>query len=450
MIPMKSSLLSALCLCLGILCGPGSAPLRAAPARPNIVVLVSDDAGYNEFSMQGAKLFPTPRIDSIAANGVRFTQGYTSGSVCSPTRAGLLTGRYQQRFGHEFNVPPVMSPVNGLPLAEKTMADALKAAGYRTIAVGKWHLGYDPKFHPMERGFTDYHGFLQGQRSYFPLANPTVLNRLLRDREPVAEKFTYLTDELGRAAADYIARHKGQPFFLYVAFNATHGPIHALDSDLAAVPPGGKAKIQAMTMALDRAVGRILDELKQQTLTDNTLVVFLNDNGGVTGRDNTPLRGHKGSTWEGGIRVPFAMQWPSVLPRGKRYEHPVISLDVMPTALAAAGVEKPPGGALDGVDLVPFLTGKREGRPHPTLFWKMGPSWAVRDGDLKLVFPGGRRRQNDGAEAPMLHDLAADVSESADLAEKRPEDVARLQRLFDDWKRDFPKPLWGGADRTDD
>ena len=419
-----------------------------AATKPNIVVLVSDDAGYNEFSMHGAKHFPTPRIDSIAANGVRFTQGYTSGTVCSPTRAGLLTGRYQNRFGHEFNVPPAYSESNGLSLAETTLPDVLKGAGYRTIALGKWHLGYAPKFHPMARGFTDYYGFLQGSRSYFPLEKPTRLNQLLRDREPVAEKFDYMTDELARAAAEYITKHKAEPFFMYLAFNATHGPIHALPSDLAKVPPGGpNPKVQAMTMALDRAVGVVLDELKKHNLTDNTLVVFINDNGGVAGRDNTPLRGNKGSTWEGGTRVPFAMQWPAVLPKGKVFTHPVVSLDIFPTALAAAGVEKSPGKPLDGVNLVPFLTGKAAGRPHQTLYWKNGTKWAVRDGDLKLTAGNneGRKATGKSQPAPALFDLTADQGESTDLAAKRTEDIARLTKIYEDWKRDFPKPTWGGG-----
>ena len=345
----------------------------AAP-KPNIVVILSDDAGYNEFSLHGAAHFPTPRIDSIAANGVKFTRGYVSGTVCSPTRAGLLTGRYQNRFGHETNIPPVRSQVNGLNLSEKTIADALRGGGYRTIAIGKWHLGYAPKFHPMERGFTDYYGFLQGQRSYFPLEQPTVLNQLLRDREPVRpEKFAYLTDELGRAAAEYIEKHKAAPFFLYLAYNATHGPNHTLPEDLAKTQGGpGNAKHQAMSLALDRSVGTVLDALDRHGLTENTLVIFLNDNGGATGHDNTPLRGHKGQTWEGGVRVPFAMKWPAVLPKGKVLADPVISLDIMPTALAAAGIASPPGQPLDGVDLVPYASGKTAGRPHEVLYWKSG------------------------------------------------------------------------------
>lgn len=417
--------------------------------RPNIVVIVSDDCGYNEFSLHGSKLFPTPRIDSLATNGVRFTQGYVSGMVCSPTRAGLLTGRYQQRFGHEFNIPPVYTETNGLSLAEVTLADVLRSAGYRTIALGKWHLGYAPKFHPLERGFTDYYGFLQGQRNYLPLNQPNRLNQLLRDREPVKpEQFDYLTDELGRAAAAYIVKHRAQPFFMYLAFNATHVPLQPRPDDFAAVQDEDpqRRKLRAMARALDRAVGMVLDELSRQHLTEQTLVIFINDNGGAPGHDNAPLRGQKGQGWEGGIRVPFVMQWPAVLPKGRIYDSPVISLDIFPTAMAAAGVARSPGRPLDGVNLLPYLTGKDASRPHATLFWKNANAWAVRDGDLKLVVG------DQQTSVPELFNLAQDPAEQKNLATALPDEVRRLQQRYMDWKRDFPTPTWGrnaAADRDD-
>lgn len=412
-----------------------AAPALAAD-KPNIVILLSDDAGYHEFSMQGSKTIQTPRIDSIARNGVRFTNGYVSGCVCSPTRAGLLTGRYQQRFGHEFNIPPVYSETNGLPLAETLLPAVLQPAGYRTIAIGKWHLGYAPKFHPLERGFTDYYGFLQGARSYFPMPKPGRLNQMLRDREPAPEKFDYMTDHLAREASAYIAKHKAQPFFLYLAFNATHGPQHATPADL---KQAGGNKIAAMTIALDRAVGVVLDSLKTEGLLDNTLVIFLNDNGGATGHNNAPLNGHKGSCWEGGIRVPFALQWPARVPAGQVIDTPVISLDLFPTALAAAGVEKSPGKPLDGINLLPFATGTTKERPRRTLYWKNGDAWAVRDGDLKLVVPAAK-----APGAPALYDLAADIGETKDLAPGRPEDVARLQGFYNAWKATHQPTPWRG------
>ncbi len=406
----------------------------AAPARPNIVVILSDDCGYNDFSMQGAKL-PTPRIDSIAAAGVLFTNGYVSGCVCSPTRAGLLAGRYQQKFGHEFNIPPVYNETNGLPLSETLLPAILGQGGYESMAFGKWHLGYAPKFHPMERGFTHYYGFLQGRRSYFPLEQPTKLNQVLRDCEPVfPEPATYMTDQLGEEAAKYIAAPHEKPFFIYLAVHATHSPNDATEADLKTA--GGK-KVPAMTIALDRAVGKVLDALTQNHLTDKTLVVFLNDNGGTTEHDNTPLHGFKGSTWEGGIRVPFAMQWPGVIAKGQVYDQPIISLDIFPTVLAAAKVAATPEMKLDGVNLLPYLQGENKERPHQDLFWKNGPKWAIRSGDLKLV-------QQASDQQPQLYDLQSDLAETKDLAAARPDDVQRMTKSYDAWKSTHQPTPWGG------
>ncbi len=412
----------------------------AEPARrPNVIVIVSDDAGYADFSMHGG--FPTPRIDSIAAEGVRFTDAYVSGCVCSPTRAGLLTGRYQQRFGHETNIPPVLSERNGLPLTETTFADRMRAGGYRTVAIGKWHLGYAPAFHPLSRGFDEFYGFLQGARSYFPLPAASPLNAVMRDRESVPESFAYLTDELAREASDRIEAHRDHPFFLYVAFNAVHSPLEALPADLErgrTIAPR-RAEVAAMTVALDRAVGCILDALTATGVADDTLVVFVNDNGGPPGHDNGSLRGRKGTMWEGGIRVPCAMRWPARLPRGRVVSEPVIALDILPTALAAAGIAFEPS-SLDGVDLLPFLTGATATTPHEVLHWRQGSRWAVRAGSLKLV------KADDGR--PRLFDLAADRGESRDLAEVRPDDLGRLRALHDSWSGEMAAPLaWDGQDR---
>lgn len=433
-------ILAVLFTAFGLIASDASAASKD-PAKPNVVILFSDDAGYNEFSLHGAELFPTPRINSIAANGVRFTNGYVSGTVCSPSRAGLLTGRYQNRFGHEFNIPPVYSESNGLSLEETTIADVMKQAGYQTVALGKWHLGYAPKFHPMQRGFTDFYGFLQGARSYFPLEKPTRLNQLLRDREPVRpEKFEYMTDELALAAADYIAKSEDRPVFMYVAFNAIHTPNHVLQSDLDSLGEDTRqAKHRAMTIALDRAVGTVLDAIDQQGIKDNTIVIFLNDNGGATGHDNTPLRGKKGSAWEGGIRVPFVMQWPGKIAKGKVVDEPVIALDIFPTAMKAAGISDSPGLPLDGTDLIPFLTEETKAPPHETLFWKSGANWAVRDGNLKLVVANG------GSGKPELYNLAEDGEEQNNIAGQHPDQVKKMEAMYSEWSKDFPTPTWGGS-----
>jgi arylsulfatase A-like enzyme len=415
-----------------------STPETAArPKRPHIVVIVSDDAGYQDFSVQGSKDIATPRIDSIAAGGVRFTNGYVSGAVCSPSRAGLMTGRYQQRFGHELNIPPRFSEENGLPLTERTIADELQAAGYRTIALGKWHLGYADKFHPLSRGFEHYWGFLQGARSYFPLQKPTRLNRLLRDRKVQAEAFDYMTDELGRQAAAYIAQRGDEPLFVYLAYNAVHTPMHAVDADLEGLTgPQRRQKLVAMTHALDRSVGYVLDALDEAGIADDTLVFFVNDNGGATNNasKNGALRGRKGSVWEGGIRVPFLARWPNGLPEGKVYDQPVIALDILPTCLAAAGQQQQGKLPLDGVDLLPHLRGRQSAPPHDVLFWRHGDKWAIRSGDWKLL-------QQGGGEA-MLFDLANDVGEQQDRAAGEADRVAALRSRYETWDAQLIAPRW--------
>ena len=420
--------------------GAGKATV-GSPARPaaNVVLIISDDAGYADFSMNGSTHFPTPNIDRIGSEGVRFSEGYVSASVCSPSRAGMLTGRYQQRFGHHNNIPPKYSEENGLPIEERTCADALREHGYRTIALGKWHLGYAPDFHPLARGFDDYHGFLQGARTYWP-QDGNRLNQLLRDREPVEETFEYMTDALGDEAAAYIDTHADRPFFMYLCFNAVHTPLHAVEEKLALVDeslPERRRKLAAMTMSLDDAVGTVLDALDRNDIAENTLVVFVNDNGGQTmsGMDNTPLRGRKGQPYEGGIRVPFVARWPDRWPSGLVYDHPVSTLDLMPTALHAAGAGGEPGDAvLDGVDLTPWMTGEASGTPHEVLFWSRKKNFAVRAGDLKLL-----RNGNGPIE---LFDIDSDPNETRDLAIERPDDVARLQALFDAWNEGNAPPRW--------
>jgi len=424
----------SLAVSLLVFCGP----IQAAGERPNVVVILSDDAGYADFSFQGSGEVATPNIDSIAARGVRCTSGYVSASVCSPSRAGLLTGRYQQRFGHDRNIPPTYSETNGLPLSEVLLPVVLRDAGYRTIALGKWHLGYAPQFHPLERGFDDYYGFLQGARSYRSMKG-TRLNRLLRDREPVTEEFDYMTDELGEQAAAYIEAHADRPFFLYLAFNAVHTPMHATDGDLEAVGEIGtprRRKLIAMTRALDRAVGVVLARLRALDLERDTLLFFLNDNGGArtNASVNAPLRGRKGSPFEGGIRVPFLVQWPARLPAGAIYALPVSTLDVFATATSAAGVESAPRHALDGVDLVPFLRGERDHRPHEILFWKRRDNMAIRSGDWKLL--------RAGAGEPLLFDLALDPGEQRDLSAVHSELAASLGERWRAWSADLEEPRW--------
>lgn len=407
--------------------------------RPNVVVLLADDTGYADFSFRGSEFFLTPRIDSIAAAGVRCTDAYVTSSVCSPSRAGLLTGRYQQRFGHEFNLPHKYSDRDGLPVGERTLADLLRDQGYPTLGVGKWHLGYTEQFRPLSRGFDHFFGFLQGSRSYKPLPADRLdrMNRLVLDDEVMPEDFEYLTDEFGERAAAFIHTHHAEPFFLYVAFSAVHVPLNAKPAVLERVTglTGKRQKLAAMTISLDEAVGRVLDALEEHDLTEDTLLFFLNDNGGAEGSlaDNAPFRGHKGTPFEGGLRVPFLVQWPRVLPAGTVYERPVSSLDLVPTALAAAGATSVSEDR-DGVNLLPYLTGELQSAPHDTLYWRRGLHWAVRRGDWKLVgLPG---------QAPQLFELTKDPGEASDRAAERPELVAELVRAHETWSSGLVEPAW--------
>lgn len=444
-------------LALAFVWHPGAAP-GAEARKPNVVLLVADDLGYGDLGFQGGKDIPTPNLDALAAGGVRCTNGYVSGPYCSPTRAGLLTGRYQQRFGHEFN-PGGEGPNNdiGLPLSQTTLADRLKAAGYATGLVGKWHLGAAPKFHPQKRGFDEFFGFLGGAHTYFVDKSEDIY----RGTEPIKES-AYLTDAIGREAVSFIERHKAAPFFLEVAFNAVHTPMNATDARLAkfaSIQDKTRQTYAAMLSALDEAAGAVLAKLRDSGLENDTLVVFISDNGGPTmlgttinGSRNDPLRGSKRTTLEGGVRVPFVLSWKGKLPAGKVYDKPVIQLDILPTALAAAGVTAKPDWALDGVDLVPYLTGRDEKAPHDTLYWRLGGQAAIRRGDWKLVrydstvdIPGAKSTATSKpALSPFrLYNLTEDIGEAHDRTTDYPEKAKELLAAWEDWSRQLARPLWG-------
>jgi arylsulfatase A-like enzyme len=422
-------------------------PSHAAPEtnrRPNILVIVADDLGYADLGCQGCKDIATPNIDSLARNGVRCTNGYVSCPVCSPTRAGIMTGRYQQRFGHEFNPgPPAQASVEfGLPLTEVTLANRLKEAGYATGMVGKWHLGLDPKYHPLRRGFDSYFGFLHGAHSYTnPLADKKKL--ILRGTEPVDEK-AYLTDAFTREALAFIDRHAKETFFLYLTYNAVHAPMEAPPQKyrdrVAKIKDEKRRTFGAMLSALDDGVGAVSARLRQAGIDQDTLIFFISDNGGptpMTTSRNDPLRGFKAQVLEGGIRVPFIVQWKGQLPAGKVYEQPVIALDILPTAVAAANGKVPDEARIDGVNLLPYLTGQKDHPPHELLFWRFGRQSAVRKGSWKLV------KMND--QPLQLFDLAADIGEKTNLADQKPELVKELDTALSKWDAELAKPLWGGG-----
>ncbi len=446
------------CLFLfGLLSLIGHATLAAAPSKPNVLVILADDLGYGELGCQGfTRQIPTPNIDRIARGGVRFTSGYVSGPYCSPTRAGLLTGRYQTRFGHEFNPGPARSASDafGLPLSEITIGDHLKAAGYTTGWFGKSHLGYAPPFHPFKRGFDEYYGFLGGAHSYLD-ASADKANPILRGTTPTTDIDGYTTDAFGREAVKFIEHHKSSPWFCYLAFNAVHGPLQATDKYLARFPNIKNDKrlpYAAMQSAMDDAVGSVLDKIQELGQEENTLIFFFSDNGGPTRQTtskNGPLRGFKAQTWEGGIRVPFMVQWKGHIPAGKVDDRPVIQLDIVPTALAAAGVAIEPQWKLEGVNLLPYLTGEQSGAPHEALYWRFGPQVAIRKGDWKLVKGAGgpgivgielRTTANmDGAE---LYNLSQDIGETTNLADQQPDKVNELAADWNRWNRENVEAKW--------
>lgn len=431
-------------------CGALTASAFAGRAGPNIVVIITDDQGYADAGFQSPSRLATPNIDRIAREGVRFTQGYVTYSVCGPSRAGLMTGRYQDRFGSSRN--PIIDPSvpnNGVPRTQPMISELLKPAGYKSAIIGKWHLGTHPTLRPNARGFDEFFGFTSGGHEYLP--EKLTLNGLEDVREMWAwyrtkiehndsrvEITGYLTDELSDAAVRFIDRQGDEPFFLYLAYNAPHTPMQATEEYLARFPDEKSERRRvyaAMMSAVDDGVGRVLDKLDELQLADDTIVFFLSDNGGANNNasDNTPLKDGKGSFYEGGIRVPFAMRWTGTIPAGTVYDHPVIALDIAATAVAQAGVKVPEATPLDGVDLVPYVRGDQTGRPHQTLFWvnQDAKRYAIRDGDWKLILQ---------TEPRALFNLADDPSETKDLAAAHPEVVERLQLMHDQWMTQMVPP----------
>jgi arylsulfatase A-like enzyme len=399
----------------------------APPLRPNIVIIISDDLDYGKLGYTGYDAVDTPQMDSIIRGGTYFTDGYVSGPVCAPTRAGLMTGRYQARYGYETLTGPITRQIEddyGVDTREILLPELLRRAGYATGVVGKWHLGYNDKYHPNNRGVDYFFGFLAGGHDYFVWDTPpksTTGGPILRNKEK-ADGQGYLTEAFATEAADFISRHKDGPLFLYYAPFNVHGPHVVPDKYL---PKSGDV-MAGMVKALDDSVGVILGALKDAKLEHDTLIVYVNDNGG-TGT-NVPFRGRKGQLYEGGIRVPFAVRWPGRVPAGRRCEQPVIQLDILPTVLAAAGVKLSSDRQYDGVDLLPYLTGEKSDLPHRELFWRY-PRFgrAVRSGDLKLILHAKR--------AAELFDLSSDPGETTNVADRMPEAVKRLTAAIHTWER---------------
>ncbi len=409
---------------------------------PNIVLLFSDDLGYGDLSLYGSKKIPTPNIDALGKQGVRFSNAYVTAASCSPSRAGLMSGRYQQRFGFEFNTAggAITHRLHrGLDPSVVTMTDVLKQAGYVTGMFGKWHLGTQPQFHPRARGFDEFYGFLAGAHSFFPAKAPQPFHStIMRDRSPLIEP-EYLTDAIARETVRFIEANRDKTFFAYVPFNAVHTPIEATKKYQERFPNESdqtKRDYYAMTSALDDAVGAIVDAIGRHGLSENTLVIFVNDNGGpiYTGvQSNGPLKLGKLFLFEGGIRVPMVFKMPGKFEPDTVYDHPTSTLDLFPTICAAAGIKVPSGIDLDGVDLTPFINGQSTEKPHEALFWSNGPNIAVRQGNWKFVKSYGNT---------WLFDLASDIGESRNLASSKPGKVEQMEKLYQEWRSEMSKPAW--------
>ena len=457
----------------------GNAPPVDA-GQPNFVILLADDLGFGELGCQGNSQIPTPNIDSIAKDGIRFTQAYVTGPNCSPSRAGLLTGKIPTRFGYEFNPIGARNeePGIGLPAKQHTIAEMLHDVGYTTGLIGKWHLGGSAAYHPYRHGFDEFFGFTH-EGHYFvppPYANVTTMlrrkslpgnqqgrwqnknliftthmkhnepdydanNPIVRGGQPVDEQ-EYLTDAFTREAVSFIERHNDKPFFLLVAYNAVHSPLQGKSTDMQrfeSIEDIHRRIFAAMLSSLDQSVGRILKQLKASKLEEDTFLVFLSDNGGPTREltsSNKPLRGEKGTMYEGGLRIPFMMRWPKHLPASTVESRTILSADLFATFAQLA--ETKPKNKIDGVNLMPFLSGKNKANPHKELFWRQGLRTALRVGDWKLV----RDRRGKQAGPWELYHIANDISESNNVADS---ETDRLKSLLLRWKElnsEMAEPLF--------
>ncbi|HET9161449.1 MAG TPA: sulfatase-like hydrolase/transferase [Caulobacteraceae bacterium] len=473
--------------------GPMTSPTPSTQRPPNVVFILADDLGFNDITVNGGGVaggvVPTPNIDAIAHQGVTFANGYAGNATCAPSRAAIMTGRYATRFGFEFTPTPVgfsrlvgtfhppgsfrrphfwsdrvkdTPPLDdeAMPGSEVTIAEVLRGQGYHTVHLGKWHLGGAPGTRPEQQGFDESLGFMGGAAMYLPQNDPNVVNskqdfdgidRFLwgvlnngvqYNGGPIFAPNEYMTDYLTDQAVQVIDANRNRPFFLYLAYNGVHTPLQATKADYDALSQIKDHRLRvyaAMVRNLDRNIGRVLAELKAQGLDDNTLVIFTSDNGGANyiglPEINRPYRGWKATFFEGGVHVPFFMRWPAKLPAGARYVSPVGHVDIFATAAGAGGAATPKDRPMDGVDLVPFATGKASGDPHASLFW--------RSGGYRTVLSGGWKLQVlDQPKKVWLFDLAHDPTEQHNLAGQRPDKVRELGAIMGAQDKQMKPSIW--------
>ena len=457
---------------LALVAGIAGSVLAQTPTskvpQPNVIVIMADDLGYTDLSCYGCKDIPTPHIDSLASEGVRFTSGYVTWPMCGPSRAGFLTGRNQSTFGYYKNIGQPFDPKQGLPKME-TIASLMKKHGYVTGGVGKWHMGTANDQHPNAMGFDDWFGFLSGGLMYYPLDHPSYKGRynplkrpangrdlqhtmpVLHNDKPVEWK-QYLTRELTDAGISFLKKNQKKPFFLFMSYNAPHLDLEAPEESIAKFPADKMTKIPgvkpqersvyaAMVHEMDEGVGKLLATVDQLGLTENTVVWFLSDNGGLSRTsDNRPLRGGKKASYEGGIRVPMIVKWPGKLKAGTVLSEPVTSLDIGATSLAMAG-GNPKTAGLHGVDVRPYVTAETSKAPHDVLYWRTGrsqkdASGIIRIGDYKLIVTRGKTE---------LYDLKNDLGETKDIAAAHPERVTGMLAQWKEWDKESKPDLWAGS-----
>lgn len=404
-------------------------------SKPNIIVIVADDAGYVDFGFMGSKELETPNLDKLAKNGVIFTDAHVSATVCAPSRAGMITGKYQQRFGFEANGTGYGESGDiGLSDNVVTVADVFKENNYKTIALGKWHLGSEKSDHPNNRGFDDFYGFLGGGRSYFPLKNPSKAHMLQNNGKRV--NFDgYLTDLLGDYATKYVEKNKDNPFFMYLAYNAVHTPMEAKEEHLKKYKNHPRKYLAAMTWSLDENIGKLIKKLKELNIYDNTLIYFISDNGGAKTNtaNNGYLKGWKGNKFEGGHRVPFVMSWPNQIKPNQTFNGLTSSLDIFTTSLAAANISIPKNLQLDGVNILPYLK-NNIGNPHEILYWRKLEESGIRYNNYKLI-----KLKDFGYT---LYDLSNDLGETKDLSKTEISTVNLLNNKLSIWEAKMKEPLW--------
>ncbi len=433
---------------------------KGATNQPNLIVIMCDDLGYSDVGFNGCQDIPTPNIDRIANEGVKFTSGYSAYAVSGPSRAGFMTGRYGQRFGFERN--PQYKPTDenmGLPQTEGTMAESLKAVGYTTGIIGKWHLGATKNLHPLNRGFDEFFGHLGGGHRYFPEEftcpdSYTIENEadsyrswIMRDHEALSPDKTpgYLTDEFSDEALAFVERHKDEPFFLYLAYNAPHTPLQATEKYLSRFPnvKGKRKTYAAMVSAVDEGVGNLLNQLDELGLAENTIVFFMSDNGGPETKNfsnNGDLRDSKGSYFEGGFRVPFAMRYPAKVSPAV-YDSPVSSLDVFATIQDIT--DSPVRNQLDGTNLLPYLRGEKKGLPHEYIYLRQFDKggYAIRGEEYKLIY---QKPTDKDKEMTHLYDMNNDISEKNNLSKTKTKQVKEMRKELDNWEDGLIEPIFDG------